>query len=147
MQEVPAPHVFNPCPKDWQTMRGDDKRRFCEGCQLHVHNLSTASDRERADVLGSAKKGAQVCVTYVGERDGMMLVPSVQSWLRTLYAPLRWAMASLLALFLPFWFSGCASRQQTAMMGVICAPGDGGAKDVKAPEPRTTTGAVAPKHP
>jgi hypothetical protein len=31
--------VASPCSEKWESMRGDERRRFCEKCQLHVHDL------------------------------------------------------------------------------------------------------------
>ena len=42
--------VDEPCKADWDAMTGDAARRFCAGCQKHVHNLS-AMPREEAERL------------------------------------------------------------------------------------------------
>src|SRR3954471_20635649 len=55
--------VETPCPQDWDAMTGDgDRMRYCEGCGLHVHNLS-AMPREDAERLVCESAG-RLCVRY-----------------------------------------------------------------------------------
>ncbi len=46
-----APLISKPCPADWDAMTGDAKRRFCEHCRLHVHNLTAMDEAERVALL------------------------------------------------------------------------------------------------
>ena len=80
-------------------MSGDAKRRFCEHCQLHVHNLSAMSPGERTQFV--AESGGRACITYEIRPDGTMLTPSRWNWV---LRPLR-AFAALIAAMLPFSFS------------------------------------------
>ena len=52
--------VREPCTADWDRMSGDDRVRFCEGCQSHVHNLS-AMTRDEAERLVCEAAG-RLCV-------------------------------------------------------------------------------------
>ena len=61
--------VQNPCHEDWDAMRVEDRRRFCERCQEHVHDLSAMSDAEVRAFLGG-RAGQEVCVSYVPRTDG-----------------------------------------------------------------------------
>jgi hypothetical protein len=54
--------VREPCHESWEAMTGDDKTRFCAGCQRHVHNLS-AMLREEAERLVCESAG-RLCVRY-----------------------------------------------------------------------------------
>ena len=38
--------IPRPCSQPWDTMKGDERRRFCEACGLHVHNLSAMTAQE-----------------------------------------------------------------------------------------------------
>jgi len=58
--------VEKPCPKDWDGMTGDDKKRFCEHCQMHVHNLSAMTSREARELVSCAE--GRLCVRF--EKDG-----------------------------------------------------------------------------
>jgi hypothetical protein len=47
MQSSTSPWTIKEqCTADWDRMRGDDKRRFCEHCQRFVHNISAISQAE-----------------------------------------------------------------------------------------------------
>ena len=96
-------------------MAGDAKRRFCEHCQLHVHNLSAMPSRERAQFV--AEKREHACITYELRSDGTMVTPSRWSWV---LRPLR-AMAAIFAALLPFVLSSCVTRR---LAGAICPPVD-----------------------
>ena len=113
--EPPPLRVATPCPKDWAGMTGDAKRRFCEHCQLHVHNLSAMQPGERAQFVAEARGHA--CITYELRADGTMVTPSRWDWV---LRPLR-AVAALLAAMLPFAFSSCATRR-TAGVPPPCDP-------------------------
>ncbi|HRJ73125.1 MAG TPA: hypothetical protein PLS03_12950 [Terrimicrobiaceae bacterium] len=57
------PRIESPCPKSWSSLVGDDKKRFCEQCGLHVHNLSAMNTAERAAFLSGNSE--RICVAYV----------------------------------------------------------------------------------
>lgn len=50
------------CPKPWETMSGDETRRFCSYCKKHVHNLSALTVSERLALLASP--AASICSRY-----------------------------------------------------------------------------------
>jgi hypothetical protein len=50
------------CPKSWETMSGDETRRFCSYCNKHVHNLAALSAQERLSLLSSP--AASICSRY-----------------------------------------------------------------------------------
>ncbi len=118
MKPQPPPlKVGTPCPKQWDDMTGDAKQRFCEHCQLHVHNLSAMSGRERGKFVAETK--GRACIAYV-TGPGETMIPD-GFWTR-LFRPLRSvrvAGLAVLATLLPFWFSSCAGRRDKGMsMGV-----------------------------
>ena len=96
-------------------MSGDAKRRFCQHCQLHVHNLSAMLPGERTQFV--AKTRGRACITYELRADGTMVTAS--RWDRVL-RPLR-AVAAILAALLPFAFSSCLTRRTA---GVPVPPSD-----------------------
>jgi len=110
MKSEPAPfRIAKPCPKKWDDMSGDAKRRFCEHCQLHVHNLSAMSGREREELV--AKSEGRLCIAYELRGDGSMVTPSRWSWLFLPLRRIQQAAAALLAACLPMVFSACATRE------------------------------------
>lgn len=64
--------IAEPCPADWSRMSGDEKRRFCGQCQLHVYNLSAMTDKEAAELLTGAE-GERLCVKFYRRYDGTVM--------------------------------------------------------------------------
>jgi hypothetical protein len=60
--------IERPCPKRWSQLAGDEKRRFCSECALHVTNLSALTRAEAAGFLAAST--GRVCVTYVPSGQG-----------------------------------------------------------------------------
>jgi len=58
--------IARPCPMRWEDLAGDERRRFCEHCQLSVHDLSALPRAEAAALLAEGARSAErLCVTYV----------------------------------------------------------------------------------
>ena len=118
MKRIKPPlHIAKPCPKRWDELQGDDRKRFCGECQLHVHNLSAMPVRERNEFV--AQSGGRLCIAYVQRPDGSMVTPSTWAFWRKIFAPIRWALASALAMLLP----GCASRATLGRPSTVGKPG------------------------
>ena len=98
-------------------MTGDSKRRFCEQCQLHVHNLSAMSPRE-VDAFVEETHGRE-CISYEVRADGTMITRTFWSRFAAPFCNLRGAAMAVLATVLPFLFSACANRR---LAGGICPP-------------------------
>ena len=76
---MPAPTVSldviqipEPCEVPWDEMVGDDTRRYCERCGVHVHNLA-AMERRDAEALVQAARRGRVCVQMRRGADGRVL--------------------------------------------------------------------------
>src|SRR5881227_3232173 len=54
--------IASPCDRSWDAMRGDDRKRFCEGCRKHVHNLSSMTSGEAQRLL--CESAGSLCVRY-----------------------------------------------------------------------------------
>ena len=61
-------HIPRPCSQPWDAMKGDERRRFCEACGLHVHNLSAMTAEEAARCVAGG--GGRVCVSFERTNDG-----------------------------------------------------------------------------
>jgi hypothetical protein len=57
------------CPMDWNAMRGDETKRFCEQCQRYVHNLIEYSEEEARRIIC----GGNVCVRMTKDAHGRVL--------------------------------------------------------------------------
>ncbi len=96
----------------WDEMHGDSRTRFCEDCQLHVHNLSALSQRGVARVLARAEH-ERVCITYTRRADGT-LVTRWDTMIDFLFRPIRRGVAWLVAASLPIVLSACQTQNQVA---------------------------------
>jgi hypothetical protein len=94
----------------WDEMRGDKCSRYCEHCQLNVHNLSAISQRGIARVLERSER-EHVCVTYTRRADGTMIT----RWdmiVDSVFGPIRRGFAWLLAACVPIVLSACQTQSQ-----------------------------------
>lgn len=116
--------IASPCTADWNAMKGDDRKRFCSQCKLHVHDLSAMSRDEASTLLAAAAKG-RVCVRFFRRADGRVLTQDCPVGLR---ARLRWAWARTCAATLALWAfaTGCAPKAdatpQPVKMGEAVMP-------------------------
>ena len=101
-------------------MTGDSQRRFCDHCQLHVHNLSAMSDRQRE--LFVSQTGGHACIAYELRADGSMVTPSRWVWLTSPVRNVTWRVIAILAALLPFLFSSCATRRTLGRVAHTCDP-------------------------
>lgn len=64
-------HVAAPCSASWEDMEGDDKKRFCSQCALHVHNVSAMTADEAEEFLQTS--GGQACVRFFRRADDTVI--------------------------------------------------------------------------
>lgn len=105
--------IASPCSADWNQMQGDDRRRFCGSCKLHVHNLSGMTANAATALLQQASKG-RVCVRFFRRADGTVLTRDCPVGLRQ---KMRRALARAGALWLALWGSAVSCTRQTASEG------------------------------
>jgi hypothetical protein len=116
------------CTADWEQMRGDDKRRFCEHCRRYVHNVSAMSREERE--VFATPAGMQECIFYSQRPDGGVADLSFLARLRRWIPIFRLACWSALIGVLPMTLTGC--------MGVRC-PRPGEIRPIPQPSSEQTT--------
>lgn len=62
--------IETPCGMSWEGMKpADMKRRFCDACKMHVHDLSSMTRREAKQLLDSERTEG-LCVRYLYDRHG-----------------------------------------------------------------------------
>lgn len=54
--------IASPCNMDWDSMVGNDRVRFCEHCQLSVHNIDLSSQKQIRRLI--ARSSGRLCVSY-----------------------------------------------------------------------------------
>lgn len=108
--------IKTPCEFSWDDLKGDDTTRFCDRCNLNVHNLSQMSEPEIADLL--ARKNGRLCVFAYRRDDGTIVTDRCPRALRKLRNRITaYAASALLTLS---WFLGLSAHAQ----GLVSAPVD-----------------------
>jgi hypothetical protein len=90
--------VASPCHVPWAEMSGDDRKRFCRHCNLHVYNLSDMP-RDEAERFVNAAEG-RTCIRYFIRYDGTVLTRDCPVGLRAVRQRLVRAVAALAGLLL-----------------------------------------------
>lgn len=67
--------VKTPCEADWDAMIGNDRMRFCEHCNLSVHDLSQMTRKHVLRLV--TKSNGRLCVRYRLRPDGSMITKAV----------------------------------------------------------------------
>jgi len=62
--------IPEPCNADWAAMLGSERRRYCDQCQLHVHNVAAMPRDEAEALIARRDEGEKVCVRLEYEPDG-----------------------------------------------------------------------------
>jgi len=101
MLDINKLKVASPCGVPWEAMTGDDRRRMCGQCNLHVHNIAGLTAPEVEELI--AKRDGPICVRLHRRADGTVITRDCPVGLRayqkriTRYAVA--AFASVLSLF------------------------------------------------
>ena len=105
--------IASPCNVGWANMRGDEKVRFCDKCQLHVYNV-TIMGRAQAEDFFSQRVGQRTCVHAYRRTDGTILLqdcPIGRRLARRAAAKLAGtAAAAIAALFTILHFAGMREK-------------------------------------
>lgn len=109
--------IDSPCEADWDSMTPEGRRRFCDICRKHVHDLSSMTGDEARTLLASSKT-ERLCVRYIHDSAGHVLFTDSErrAWKRELNAEFlvpasrlvktkRVALA--MAVASPFTLAGC----------------------------------------
>lgn len=73
--------IPSPCNADWNSMTGNDQVRFCEHCDLSVHNLSQLTRNQAQRLV--ARSNGRLCVRYdLDAKGGPLLAPVSQKLYR-----------------------------------------------------------------
>lgn len=89
--------VASPCSEKWESMSGDERRRFCNKCQLHVHDLRSLSEAEATELLRGAS--GRVCGRVFQRRDGTVLTKDCPVGQATLRRRMVMSVVAVAALF------------------------------------------------
>ncbi len=123
--------VRSPCTESWDAMRGDDRKRFCDKCRLHVFDISAMSRPEAEALLatrltggGNAPGADRLCVRFARRPDGTVVTEDcgpVRRAIRRRAIAVRTAAASIFAMFFPL--AACSQPAPTIdVQGTPLAP-------------------------
>jgi hypothetical protein len=62
--------IESPCSASWEGMRGGNRKRHCDSCNLHVHNFSALSLAEGKQLLQGQSLESRLCVRMEFHEDG-----------------------------------------------------------------------------
>ena len=89
--------IASPCPADWEKMAGDNRRRYCDLCQLNVYNFSEMSAKEIENLF--AESESRICGQLYKRADGTVLTKECPVGLRAYQKrAARFAGAALTAI-------------------------------------------------
>lgn len=72
--------VATPCPVTWDTMEGDDLKRFCDMCSLNVYNISEMTRAEAIELMSNAE--GRICGKIYRRADGTVITKDCPVGLR-----------------------------------------------------------------
>ncbi len=123
-------------------MTGDEKRRFCSHCQLHVHNLSAMSPEEVRTMI--SERGQRRCVAYVDDKSTIQVRAGTWALVQDLLHYWRTALAVLTAFIsiaAPAEAAQHHKKSQSPPATHSCSDGK------SALDGKTLTGAIIPPTP
>ena len=85
--------IDSPCEMPWDAMHGDDRSRFCEKCNLHVHNLSAMTSDAAENLVG--ERTDRICVAYAPTPQGTPVTLDYEKRKRRF----TWKLTLLLGIF------------------------------------------------
>lgn len=90
------PQITKPCHQNWDAMTGDEKKRYCSHCRLHVHNLSAMTPEEQLALL--ARRDEKSCITYLEKGEAMRVCTDNWVAVQRFFRPFRRMALSLSAI-------------------------------------------------
>ncbi len=101
--------VATPCHVDWETMSGDERKRFCGNCQKNVYNLSDMPEKDATAFLTAEVGAGRVpCIQFYKRTDGTILFDNCPVALRRLRDAAR-RTVQVAASFVSLCLSVCAA--------------------------------------
>ncbi|MBI3857780.1 MAG: hypothetical protein HY293_19025 [Planctomycetes bacterium] len=96
-----ALRISSPCPVSWDTMRGDDRIRYCGQCRLNVYNLAIMSPREVEAIV--RRSGGRLCGRLFVRDDGTATLRNCAGARLRRKALRMWVVATVLLLACFAW--------------------------------------------
>lgn len=97
--------IRSPCTVPWASMQGDERKRFCGTCRLHVHDLSQLTRTEAVDLLETT--GGQCCLRVWRRPDGRVVTRDCGPVRLAIERRLRWIRSAAAAVLAAVGLTGC----------------------------------------
>lgn len=113
--ELAVIQIAAPCNKEWDKMSGNERQRFCDHCEKHVHNFS---EMTAAEVRGLIASDNDICARIKTHPDGSMITR--QTTRRRLLSRVR----RIAALAAAVAIAGCSKRavDNPPVTGIVHVP-------------------------
>ena len=72
--------IATPCDASWDDMAGDERKRFCQQCELHVYNLAAMTEQEAVQLIEETQ--GRLCGRIYRRKDGTVLTQDCPVGLR-----------------------------------------------------------------
>lgn len=87
--------IAAPCHVDWDSMTGDERKRFCGDCKLNVYNISEMSTRDAATLIRETE--GRSCLRLYRRADGTVITDNCPVGLRKIRDRMRKTAAAVVA--------------------------------------------------
>ncbi len=87
--------IAAPCHVDWDSMTGDERKRFCGDCKLNVFNISEMSTRDAAALIRETE--GRACMRLYRRADGTVITDNCPVGLRKVRDRMRKTAAAVVA--------------------------------------------------
>lgn len=71
LPQLDSVRIASPCDASWESMRGDERVRHCDQCDLNVYNLSGMTRDEATRLVAGAN--GRLCVRFYQRHDGTII--------------------------------------------------------------------------
>ena len=112
--------IAAPCDAKWEDMRGDERKRFCNDCSLHVFDFSQMTELEIRELLRDAGQ-ERVCAQLHRRHDGTIIMQdcpkglAARAWKKARNTSLM--LASSVAAIITFCVAGLLYFTRTGLRG------------------------------
>lgn len=103
--------IATPCPVGWQNMRGDNRVRFCELCQLHVYNISEMTSEEIFSTI--ARNEGRLCGRLYRRADGTVITKDCPVGLKALRRRVSRKAAAVVAAIVSLGTAALGQQSQS----------------------------------
>jgi hypothetical protein len=106
--DIDAIVIESPCSVPWSSMTGDDVRRYCGQCRLHVYDLSQMTRPEIRGLL--AETNGNFCKRIWRRADGTVVTRDCGRVVRAMRRRLRAIGVTAAGLLAVVGLAGCGSK-------------------------------------